>query len=102
MPEAPDLQVIKEVLARRIVGQEIAQAKVVRPTVLRSLADSEFAGDIAGRTILSIARRGKYLLFSLTGERSLVVNPMLTGTFSAARALRKTLQAHLHCPGILG
>lgn len=63
------------------MGKEIAQAKVVRPTVLRSLADSEFAGDIAGRTILSIARWGKYLLFSLTGERSLVVNPMLTGTF---------------------
>ena len=81
MPEAPDLQVIKEVLARRIVGREIARAKVVRPTVLRSLADSEFAGDIAGRTVQSIARRGKYLLLSLTGERLLVVNPMLTGTF---------------------
>ncbi|MCZ6891390.1 MAG: hypothetical protein O7F09_02635 [Chloroflexi bacterium] len=81
MPEAPDLQVIKEVLTRRIVGREIVQARVVRPTVLRSLADQEFAGDIAGRTLLSVARRGKYLLLWLTGERSLVVNPMLTGTF---------------------
>ena len=81
MPEAPDLQVIKEILARRIIGREVARAKVVRPTVLRSLAGQEFAGDIAGRTIQSIARRGKYLLLSLTGERSLVVNPMLTGIF---------------------
>jgi len=81
VPEAPDLQVIKEVLIRRIVGMEIVQAKIVRPTVFRFLTGQEFAGDIAGCTIQSIARRGKYLLLSLTGERSLVVNPMLTGTF---------------------
>ena len=56
MPEAPDLQVIKEVLARRIISKEVVRAKVVRPTVLRSLAGQEFAGDIAGRTIQRLWR----------------------------------------------
>ena len=51
MPEAPDLQVVKDVLNRRIVGHRITQARVVRPTVLRSLASSDFAADIVGRSL---------------------------------------------------
>ena len=79
MPEAPDLEVIKEVLTRRIVGRQISQARVVRPTVLRSLVSGEFANDIVGRTWQSVARQGKYLLLTLSGDRMLIINPMLTG-----------------------
>jgi formamidopyrimidine-DNA glycosylase len=85
MPEAPDLQVVKEVLIRRIVGQCITQARVVRPTVLRSLASEDFATDIAGWSLEAIHRRGKYLLLSLSSGRMLAVNPMLTGAFQLGK-----------------
>ncbi len=81
MPEAPDLEVIREVLTRRVVGREIACARVLRPTVLRSLVAPDFSGDISGRTIKGVSRRGKFLLLEITGARLLVINPMLTGAF---------------------
>ena len=37
MPEAPDLEVVREVLTERAVGARVSSARVVRPGVLRSL-----------------------------------------------------------------
>ena len=81
MPEALDLQVIKEVMTRRIVGQRIVQASVLRPTVLRSLVPEAFTNDVPGWDMERVERQGKYLLLSHSGDRMLVVNPMLTGAF---------------------
>ena len=93
MPEAPDLEVIKEFLNERVQGQRVASAKVLRPTVLRSLA-GDFPSDVAGRAFGEFHRRGKFLLGELEGQRWLVVNPMLTGAIqycqSSARVLKKT------------
>ncbi len=79
MPEAPDLEVITEVLNQRVAGQSVVEARVVRPLVLRSLASPTFEADITGRALEGFSRRGKFLLARLSGERLLVINPMLTG-----------------------
>ena len=47
MPEAPDLEVVREVLTERAVGARVSSARVVRPGVLRSLK-GEFASDVEG------------------------------------------------------
>ena len=73
MPEAPDLEVIVGFLNRRVRGQTVASARV-----LRSLA-GEFPADVQGRSLDSFLRRGKFLLIELSGDRRLVINPMLTG-----------------------
>ena len=78
MPEAPDLEVIKEALRARVVGASVESASVVRPSVLRSMA-GRFEGDIVGRVVTSVDRRGKFLLISLSGDRLIAINPMLTG-----------------------
>ena len=80
MPEAPDLEVVREYLTERMVGKPILWAKVLRPTVLRSLA-GDFEQEVAGLTLESIERRGKYLLLWMSAGRCLAVNPMLTGAF---------------------
>ena len=80
MPEAPELEVIKDFLNRRARGAEVLSGKVLRPSVLRPLA-AELASDIAGRTIGTVDRRGKFLVFPLSGDRLIIVNPMLTGRF---------------------
>ena len=38
MPEAPDLEVVREFLAERILGVKVASASVIKPSVLRPLA----------------------------------------------------------------
>ncbi len=78
MPEAPELQVAVEFLGARLPGQAITNAEVLRPSVVRSSSDP-FPDDAVGREFISITRRGKFLLLSLTGNNTLVINPKLTG-----------------------
>ena len=92
MPEAPDLEIIKEFLNERVAGQTIESAKEVRPTVLRSLAGA-FAEDLRGRTIDSFRRRGKFLMIELSGDRLLAVNPMLTGALQYCDAKERVRKA---------
>jgi formamidopyrimidine-DNA glycosylase len=78
MPEAPDLEVVREFLAERILGVKVASASVIKPSVLRPLAGG-LEEDIPGRKFTDVQRRGKFLLMGLSGKRMLVINPMLTG-----------------------
>ena len=78
MPEAPDLEVIKDYLNEHARGQAIASAQVLRPTVLRPMA-GDFAAELPGRTLEEFRREGKFLLCQLSEDRHLAINPMLTG-----------------------
>ncbi len=78
MPEAPDLEVIREFLEERAIGARIEFAEVVKPSVLRSLR-GDMTSDIEGRALDRIERRGKFLILRLSDDRLLVINPMLTG-----------------------
>ena len=93
MPEAPDLEVVREVLTERAVGARVSSARVVRPGVLRSLK-GELASDVEGRRLTGVQRRGKFLLLTLTGDRMLVFNPKLTGALQLCgpetRLLKRT------------
>ena len=81
MPEMPDLEVIAEVLGRKVVGRRIASAKVLRPLVVRSLPDgAEPCALLAGRDVREVSRRGKFLLLDLGDGLWLAVNPMLAGS----------------------
>ncbi len=88
MPEAPELEVIKDFFNDRIQGGTIELAEVVRPSVLRSMA-GDFVSDVAGRTIGETSRRGKFLIVVLSSDRLLIVNPMLTGGFQYCRPDRR-------------
>ncbi len=79
MPELPDLEVIREYLAPRIVGVSIASTQVRRPVVVRNLLGGDLAGDLVGRHFTDVCRRGKFLLLLLDDGATLVVNPMLAG-----------------------
>ena len=79
MPEAPDLEVVKDVLNQRIRGLVVGDAQVLRPLELRVLTPADFVQDVIGRSLLQFSRRGKFLLADLSEERALVINPMLTG-----------------------
>jgi formamidopyrimidine-DNA glycosylase len=87
MPELPELEVICEVLQRRIVNQTIEGVEIIPPggpIVVRDLTHAGFEKSLTGKTIRSIARRGKFLLFSFEPDDPplfLVINPKLTGRF---------------------
>ncbi len=90
MPELPELEVVREVLQRRIVGQTITTVEVIPPggvIVIRDLTQAGFAAALAGSTITALARRGKNLVFTLQAALEplfLVMNPKLSGRLQLA------------------
>jgi formamidopyrimidine-DNA glycosylase len=93
VPEAPELEVTKDFLNFRVSGATVQAASIVRPGVLRPVV-ADFEEDVVGRVLESVRRRGKFLLIDLSGERVLVINPMLTGALQyckpSARVYKKT------------
>lgn len=79
MPELPDLEVIREFLAARIVDVPIVSAEVRRPLVVRNLLGTDTASYLVGRRFTAVTRRGKFLLLRLDDGATIVVNPMLAG-----------------------
>ena len=57
MPEAPDLEVVKDCLNAELKDAVVESCKVLRPTVVRSLA-AEVSSDLPGRIFLDAQRRG--------------------------------------------
>lgn len=95
MPELPELEIVRDVLQRRLVGRRIMDVSLSPkggPIVVRDLTGQGFREGLTGRTVESIQRRGKFLLLGLgtqigpkpAGSRgkpplTLAVNPKLTG-----------------------
>src|SRR5512137_3067110 len=100
MPELPDLEVIKEFLQPRLVGQTIVEAEELRPLIVRDLTGEGLAAGVAGRSISAVWRRGKFLIIDL-GLRRLVLNPMLAGRlhYAAGGQRRPGTPSEKHRPG---
>ncbi|MGA2111781.1 MAG: DNA-formamidopyrimidine glycosylase family protein [Anaerolineales bacterium] len=84
MPELPELEVVSEVLAHRLVGRVIQQVKVAPKggaIVVRDLTGRGFAESLRGKEVRGVSRRGKFLLFDLTAGLWLAINPKLMGRF---------------------
>ena len=66
MPELPEVETVRRGLERLVVGKTIGQVQVRYAKMIGTRVDS-FVHDLSGQTIEKIGRRGKYLLFYLTG-----------------------------------
>jgi formamidopyrimidine-DNA glycosylase len=95
MPELPELEVVREVLQRQVVGKTIHSVEVVPPgglIVVRDLTHAGFASSLVHGTITAVHRRGKFILLDLQSTSkplTLVINPKLTGLLQLANASDK-------------
>jgi len=80
MPELPDLEIIKDVLARRLVGRRIGEVDVLRPLVVRVLEPGATPESfLVGRTVAEVSRRAKFLRLALDDGGWIAINAMLAG-----------------------
>ncbi|MFN8624783.1 MAG: bifunctional DNA-formamidopyrimidine glycosylase/DNA-(apurinic or apyrimidinic site) lyase [Candidatus Binatia bacterium] len=77
MPELPEVETVRRSL-EPIVGQRIEGVEVREPRLRQRIGD-DFAPALTGRTITAIERRGKYLLFRLSGGRCLLAHLGMSG-----------------------
>lgn len=88
MPELPEVETIRRDLAPRVVGRAVTAVRIVRdrvPTV-EGASPVTFRSKLKGRRIEGIERRGKYLLFALSGGLHLAVHLRMTGSLLLRKA----------------
>ncbi len=67
MPELPEVETIARELSPLVVGRTIIHFRTDWPRAIRHPQPDQFAIEIAGREILEVARRAKWLVLSLSG-----------------------------------
>jgi len=85
VPELPEVETVARTLRELIVGRTFESVSVKAPknSILLSKAfkRKSFPDVLKGRSVLSVGRRGKNLLISLSGEVTLWVHLKMTGQF---------------------
>ena len=81
MPELPEVESLRRILARSATGLTIVSAKVLEPRLRRKVSH-DFEAAIAGRRIEALARRAKYLILELAGGDALLVHLGMSGSLT--------------------
>jgi formamidopyrimidine-DNA glycosylase len=85
MPELPEVESLRRILARSAVGRTVVSA-IVREARLRRVVAPDLPVTIAGRKIESIGRRAKYLMIELSGDHLMMVHLGMSGSLTHRRA----------------
>ncbi len=80
MPELPEVETIKNELTPLVVGHRITGVTLIWEGIVRQPSVREFCSRIIGQEITDIARRGKYLFFSLSSGDLLIIHLKMTGS----------------------
>jgi formamidopyrimidine-DNA glycosylase len=79
MPELPEVETIRRQLAPRVQGRVLARVQVDDERWCMPLAPAAMERALRGRRVESLGRRGKYLVWRLSGERHLLQHLRMTG-----------------------
>jgi formamidopyrimidine-DNA glycosylase len=94
MPELPEVETMARELAPLVVGATITSAWTDWPAAVRYPDPSGYATSLAGRTILDVRRRAKWLVLGLD-RGALVIQVKMTGQLSVVAAeLRRDPHVH--------
>jgi formamidopyrimidine-DNA glycosylase len=79
MPELPEVETIVQGLREPLVGRQFTGVRVGWEKLVARPTAEEFERGLVGQRILGLRRRGKYLIFALSGRGSLIVHLRMTG-----------------------
>jgi formamidopyrimidine-DNA glycosylase len=81
VPELPEVETVREGLAKWVTGRRISTVEVRHPRAIRRHVpgDVHFAAILAGRTITGVARRGKYLWLPLDSGDAIIAHLGMSG-----------------------
>lgn len=79
MPELPEVETIRRELAPWVVGQSLLRIIILDARIVASNPAEEICPALIGQRIEGLERRGKYLIFRLSGGRSLIMHLRMTG-----------------------
>ena len=89
MPELPEVQTIINGLLPHIIGRSITDVDILWEKSIKRPSIREFRDLLSGVKFEGLERRGKYLIFSLSNDYSLIIHLRMSGTL----LLRKSDEA---------
>jgi formamidopyrimidine-DNA glycosylase len=81
MPELPEVESLRRILARTAVGRTIVSVRIGEKRLRRAVT-VDFATAIAGRRIVKLSRRAKYLIVELDGDHVMLVHLGMSGSLT--------------------
>jgi formamidopyrimidine-DNA glycosylase len=81
VPELPEVEVVRDGLARWVAGRTVEDVEVLHPRAIRRHlpGPGDFAARIAGRTVEAAERRGKYLWLPLDSGEAVTAHLGMSG-----------------------
>jgi formamidopyrimidine-DNA glycosylase len=99
VPELPEVETVRGALSPVIEGARLEDVEIRDPRLVRPFDPSIVAAALVGERVAGVGRRGKYLIFRFSSDRSLLVHLRMTGSFRAAA--RGTLADGPHTRAVL-
>jgi formamidopyrimidine-DNA glycosylase len=95
MPELPEVEVIRQGLAPRLLGQRFQKVQVGSKRLRQASPPEHLTRWLPGRRLERLQRRGKYLLFRLEGGVTLLIHLGMTGRLLLGAPLNREPHVHL-------
>jgi formamidopyrimidine-DNA glycosylase len=95
MPELPEVEVLRRSLEPHLVGDRIVRVEVRNPALREPVETARLRRSAAGRDVVALRRRSKYLLIDLTGGKTVVVHLGMSGRLTLAGG-GEPLEPHEH------
>lgn len=94
MPELPEVETVRRGLSALILDRKITDVKLIYPKIIQGDRD-QFIEQMTGRKFIKIDRRGKYLLFRLSDDLTMVSHLRMEGKYSVKNQ-DEPLDKHTH------
>ena len=96
MPELPEVETIARALASVLSGRRFEEVALFRDR-LRTPLDSLRDARLAGRKVLAVRRRGRYLVIELEGALALLIHLGMTGVLKVLpKTAERSKHEHIH------
>ncbi len=79
MPELPEIETVKSIIEPQIRGTTIKNTVVSQAKVIAYPTSSEFCERITGKKIISMSRKGKFLMIHLENGDRIILHLRMTG-----------------------
>jgi len=88
VPELPEVETVRQGLAKWVAGRTIDTVEVFHPRAIRRHlpGDAHFIAMLTGRTVVDVARRGKYLWLALDSGDAIIGHLGMSGQMLVAPA----------------
>lgn len=97
MPELPEVETVRQQLAKDVVNRKVKAVSVDNGRMVRRHKSAkDFRTLIEGRSLKTFGRLGKYIIIGLDNGQSLVIHLGMSGQLRRAKSPKEVKEKHTH------